>query len=55
MTGADAEQQSQAASDPEVATELADEMAAAPSDDSTADGAVALGALPDDLFSDPLI
>lgn len=54
-TGADAEQQSQAASDPEVATELADEIAAAPGDDSTADGAVALSALPDDLFSDPLI
>ena len=42
-------------SDPEAATELAAEVAPEPGDDPTADGAVALNALPDDLFSDPLI
>ena len=55
VTGADAEQQSEADSDPEAATELAAEAAPEPAEDSTADGAVALSALPDDLFSDPLI
>ena len=54
-TGADAEQQSEADSDPEAATELAAEAAPEHGDDPTADGAVALSALPDDLFSDPLI
>lgn len=54
-TGADAEQQTEADSDPEAATELAAEAAPEPGDDSTADGPVALSALPDDLFSDPLI
>ena len=54
-TGADAEQQSEADSDPSAAVDLAAEAAAEPGDDSTADGAVALSALPDDLFSDPLI
>ncbi|GDX77892.1 hypothetical protein LBMAG41_29720 [Cyanobium sp.] len=42
-------------SDPSAAVDLAAEAAAEPGDDSTADGAVALSALPDDLFSDPLI
>ena len=42
-------------SDPQAATDLAAETAAEPGDDSTAEGAVALSALPDDLFSDPLI
>ena len=54
-TGADPEQQTEAASDPEAATELIAEAAPEPAEDSTADGAVALSALPDDLFSDPLI
>jgi hypothetical protein len=54
-TGADAEQQSEADSDPSAAVDLATEAAAEPAEDSTADGAVALSALPDDLFSDPLI
>ena len=54
-TGADAEQQTEADSDPSAAVDLATEAAAEPGDDSTADGAVALGTLPDDLFSDPLI
>ena len=54
-TGADAEQQTAADSDPEAATDLAAEAAAEPGDDSIAEGAVALNALPDDLFSDPLI
>ena len=42
-------------SDPSAAVDLAAEAAAEPGDDSTADGAVALSALPDDLFSDTLI
>ena len=42
-------------SDPQAATDLAAESAAEPVDDSTAEGAVALSALPDDLFDDPLI
>jgi len=46
-TGADAEQQ--------TATDLAAETPAEPGDDSTAEGALALSSLPDDLFSDPLI
>jgi hypothetical protein len=46
-TGADAEQQ--------TAADLAEETPAEPGDDSTAEGAVALSSLPDDLFSDPLI
>ena len=54
-TGADAEQQTEADSDPSAVVDLATEAAAEPGDDSTADGAVALGTLPDDLFSDPLI
>ena len=54
-TGADAEQQTEADSDPSAAVYLATEAAAEPGDDSTADGAIALSALPDDLFSDPLI
>jgi hypothetical protein len=52
-TGADAEQQTEA--DSHAATDLAAEIAAEPSGDSTAEGALALSALPDDLFSDPLI
>ncbi len=36
-------------------TDLAAETAAEPGDDSTAEGALALSSLPDDLFSDPLI
>ena len=54
-TGADAEQQTEADSDPSAVVDLATEAAAEPGDDSTADGAVALGTLPDDLFSEPLI
>jgi hypothetical protein len=54
-TGADAEQQTEADSDSSAAVDLAAEAAPEPGDDSTAEGAVALGALPDDLFSDPLI
>ena len=54
-TGADAEQQTEADSDPSAVVDLAAEAAPEPAEDSTADGAVALGALPDDLFSDPLI
>ena len=54
-TGADVEQQTDADLDPQAATDLAAETAADPGDDSTAEGAVALSALPDDLFSDPLI
>ena len=59
-----ATEESNAASDPSAAseptdsrssTELAAETAAEPVDDSTAEGAVALSALPDDLFDDPLI
>ena len=59
-----AAEESNAASDPSAAseptdsrssTELAAESAAEPVDDSTAEGAVALSALPDDLFDDPLI
>jgi hypothetical protein len=55
VTGAGAEQQCEADSDPSAAVDLAAEAAAEPGDDPTADGAVALSALPDDLFSDPLI
>ena len=55
VTGADAEQQSEADSDPSAAVDLVTEAAPEPAEDSTADGAVALSALPDDLFSDPLI
>ena len=54
-TGADAEQQTEADSDPSAAVDLAAEAAPEPGDDSTAEGAVALSSLPDDLFSDPLI
>jgi hypothetical protein len=54
-TGADPEQQTAADSDPSAAVDLATEAAAEHGDDPTADGAVALSALPDDLFSDPLI
>lgn len=54
-TGADAEQQTEADSDPSAAVDLAVEAAPEPAEDSTADGVVALGTLPDDLFSDPLI
>ncbi len=59
-----AAEESNAASDPSAAseptdsrssTDLAAETAAEPVDDSTAEGAVALSALPDDLFDDPLI
>ena len=53
-TCADVEQQTDADLDPQAATDLAAETAADPGDDSTAEGAVALSALPDDLFSDPL-
>ena len=42
-------------SDPQAATDLAAESAAEPAEDSTAEGEVALSALPDDLFDDPLI
>jgi hypothetical protein len=42
-------------SDSHAATDLAAEIAAEPAGDSTAEGALALSALPDDLFSDPLI
>jgi len=52
-TGADVE--SQTDPDPQTATDLAAETPAEPGDDSTAEGALALSALPDDLFSDPLI
>lgn len=54
-TGADAEQQTDADPDPQTATDLAAETPAEPGDDSTAEGALALSSLPDDLFSDPLI
>ena len=54
-TGADVEPQTDADHDPQTATDLAAEATPEPAEDSTADGAVALGALPDDLFSDPLI
>ena len=54
-TGADAEQQTEADSDPSAAVDLAAEAAPEPGDDSTAEGTVALGTLPDDLVSDPLI
>jgi len=54
-TGADAEQQTDADPDPQTATDQTAETPAEPGDDSTAEGAVALSALPDDLFSDPLI
>ena len=52
-TGADVEQQAEP--EPPATTDLAVETAADPGDDSAAAGAVALSALPDDLFSDPLI
>ena len=52
-TGADVDQQAEP--EPPATTELAVETAADPGDDSAAAGAVALSALPDDLFSDPLI
>jgi hypothetical protein len=42
-------------SEPPAVTDLAAETAADPGNDSTAAGEVALSALPDDLFSDPLI
>ena len=54
-TGADVEPQTDADPDPQIATDLAAETAAEPGDDSTAEGALALSSLPDDLFSDPLI
>ena len=54
-TGADVEPQTDADPDPQTATDLAAETAAEPGDDSTAEGALALSSLPDDLFSDPLI
>ena len=54
-TGADAEQQTEADSDPSAAVDLAAEAAPEPGEDSTAEGALALSSLPDDLFSDPLI
>ena len=54
-TGADAEQQTEADSDPSAVLDLAAEEAPEPGDDPTADGAVALSALPDDLFADTLI
>ena len=41
--------------EPPATTDPAAETAAEPVDDSTAEGAVALSALPDDLFDDPLI
>jgi hypothetical protein len=41
--------------DPQTATDLAAETPAEPGDDSTAEGALALSSLPDDLFSDTLI
>ncbi|MFZ0409452.1 MAG: hypothetical protein WAM11_15295 [Cyanobium sp.] len=41
--------------EPPATTDLAVETAAEPVDVSTAEGAVALSALPDDLFDDPLI
>jgi hypothetical protein len=52
-TGADVEQQGEP--EPPATTDLAVETAADPGDDSAEAGAVALSALPDDLFSDPLI
>jgi len=52
-TGVDVEQQAEP--EPPATTDLALETAADPGDDSTAEGAVALSSLPDDLFSDPLI
>lgn len=42
-------------SDPSAAVDPVAEAGPEPADDSTADGAVALSALPDDLFPDPLI
>jgi len=42
-------------SDPQAVTDLAAETTVESGDDSTADGEVALSALPDDLFSEPLI
>ncbi len=42
-------------SNPPAAIDLAAESAAEPAEDSNAEGAAALSALPDDLFSDPLI
>jgi len=54
-TGADVEPQTDADPDPQTATDLAAETPAEPGDDSTAEGALALSSLPDDLFSDPLI
>ena len=54
-TGADTEQQADADSEPYAAIDLAVETAADPGDDSTAEAAEALSALPDDLFDDPLI
>ncbi|MCX5967357.1 MAG: hypothetical protein NTV57_06895 [Cyanobacteria bacterium] len=53
-TGADTEQLADADSEPYAAIDPAAETAAEPVDDSTAEGAVALSALPDDLFDDPL-
>ena len=52
---ADSGAEQQAHADPPAAPDLGAEAAAEPGDDSTADGEVALSALPDDLFSDPLI
>jgi hypothetical protein len=52
-TGVDVEQQAEP--EPPATTDLALETAADPGDDPTAEGEVALSALPDDLFSDPLI
>jgi hypothetical protein len=45
----------EADSNPPAATDLVAETAAGSGDDSTADGELALSALPDDLFDDPLI
>ena len=52
-TNTDAEQQ--ADSDPAAAPDSTAEAGTTPGDDSTTDGGDALSALPDDLFSDPLI
>ena len=54
-TGTTADEAGATDFDPQAATDLAAETAAEPVDDFTAEGAVALNALPDDLFDDPLI
>ena len=54
-TGTTADEAGATDFDPQAAIDQAAETAAEPVDDSTAEGAIALCALPDDLFDDPLI